>query len=332
MAVIVCAAVFASCGNRMSTMTSAPKDERQKPKPDDSNQTPESPSSGTPIAAPKNWPKCWLSTRLAAAEALKLLGFHADDVPRSDPLYKGKESSYGYSAASAYRYDFKGGIKNPDATGKCVLNWMVAGHSHSKEPWVHNHPPHSGAQDYFGIVSCTADKTPECTCLSGFRSSQDDPTGKVSMGLCVGNGNSLVRSNDFAGANQVQLTGADLEECRNINKSAFYHEQQFGNDDYQSAADNSSRVINKYGLDVSCRLDVEPLTPIAAEKDWYAHAITHWGAVSCHKKGVDTSKAHCRCYILKQKSIFKSNQRSRMYSFDNCMRCDSNDCKFVSNL
>ena len=240
--------------------------------------------------------------------------------------------------SQTYRYQFKGKVQNPDVDGDCVLNWLVAGHTHAQEPWISNHPrSHHFIQgksaNYIGVVSCTADKTPECTCMSGFADINDDTTRSVSSGLCASSSNQLFNINDPAGTNTIQLQGDALKECRAISDSASFVQTQFSQTDYAAKTDDASaHTVNNFGLEVSCRLDIEPFAPDAREKDWYAHEITNWGALTCHKKGVDLTKPHCRCYILKEKSFYQANQRSHVYQYHRCLQCDGSSCKGVSNI
>lgn len=285
------------------------------------------------VAAPRNWPKCWLSARLATAESMRLNGMDSD-ADFSDPLYKGKKEAYGYSKQKNYRHEFRGSMKNPSEGGKCILNWFASGHTHTKEPWMSAHAKTNNLLNrpmpYIGVVSCTADKTPQCTCISAFSDQSDENARMVSSNLCV-QGSRLVNSNNFSGGKATQLQNKELNECRSINKSAMHLQFKHGQEDY-TRTQEITRTVSQFGLDVVCGLDLEPFSPQAQEKDWYAHKITHWGALTCHKRGVDTTKRHCRCHSFIEKSYFTENARSSVYQSHTCLQCDGTSCKVVSNL
>ena len=261
------------------------------------------------------------------------------DGTLATPIYQGKESDYGKSLAADYRFEFDGQMENPDEKGDCILNWLVAGHTHKKEPWIDyfnnnmSFTNHQGKSvNRIAAVSCTAAKTPDCTCVASFADVSDDTTRTAIGGSCVKDDNSFFRFDDPAGTNAIQLQGNDLSECQAINKSALSVRDHAS--DYEANADKAvaHTVDSGAGFDVSCRLDVAPFAPDMREKDWYAHDITNWGALTCTKKDADLSQPHCRCYIHKYKSYYKLNERSNVVGFDTCLWCDGSSCKFVNNI
>lgn len=334
------AILLLGCGNKMIPVTTNIGNGDSTPEPPPASPMSPSPSPApqpTPTATPTNWPKCWLSHRLATAEAFRLQGMQPDGT-NAAPIYQGKESSYGKSQASAYRYEFAGKMVNPSTTGDCVLNWLVAGHTHAQEPWIDylsNNKSFTNHNDIsvnrIAAVSCTVASTPDCTCVASFADINDDTTRSVMGGQCVKDDNSFFSVNDPAGTNTIQLQDNDLSDCQAINKSALSVRDHAS--DYEATADKAAAhiVSSEAGFDVSCRLDIAPFAPDMREKDWYAHDITHWGALTCTKKDIDLSQPHCRCYIHKNKSYYKPNDRSRVVSFDTCLWCDGSSCKAVSN-
>ena len=71
----------------------------------------------TRFLPPKEWPACWLSSRLSSTEAVV------------------KERSKQFSE-SAGRQEFIGKSANPITQGDCVMNWF--GQDNPAEPWGGN--------------------------------------------------------------------------------------------------------------------------------------------------------------------------------------------------
>ena len=68
------------CGNKMTPMLTAPNAASGDATSDPVDKTSPVPAQPAPAATPKHWPKCWLSSRLAVAEAMRLNGHQADET------------------------------------------------------------------------------------------------------------------------------------------------------------------------------------------------------------------------------------------------------------
>ena len=84
-------------------------------------------ANGNRMTTPGGWPRCWLSSRLSAAQAAVVAGEKPTGGWNENFLYpKGQ------------RHEFRGTLKNPNAEGKCTLNWFGDDAGNTNEPWIKN--------------------------------------------------------------------------------------------------------------------------------------------------------------------------------------------------
>ena len=252
--------------------------------------------------APKQWPQCWLSARLSTMTAFRITGFGGNT--RQDPLY---ESSGG-------RQEFKSTSYNPTTDGNCVLNWY--GQDNSKEPWVSQ--LETKAPNMHAALTCIADKTPDCRCVTLIPSPPYTDQGiELMSGVCVrevtGGGYEIYNVRDPSSSNTVPAAGkcdaALADSLASVQTQATFMEE---NTDTTSTGANGS----------TCRTDIEPFAPLDDEKGWYANKIRDWAITTC----TDTT-TNCRCYVTYHKSGHKDKERSLARGYKTCLLCADGTCQ-----
>ena len=267
---------------------------------------PPPPITVEPIPAPKKWPKCWLSVRLSAMNAQRIAGFGGNT--QLPPLY----------SAAQGRQGFRGILKNPTAEGNCVLNWF--GQDHSQEPWVlqlqEQYP------DMHATLTCTADATPQCTCISILPTPPYGNSLSLRIGQCVRDaatgGHELYNHKDPDSSHTVPDTG----RCATVNNIVTDVSQTRLNDSsfLQETTDKDSTPTTN----ISCRTDFEPFAPQPDEKDWYADKIRDWAITTCTDQ-----TTNCRCYLTYNKSGHEEGKRSSGFEYNTCLLCENGTCQQV---
>ena len=257
------------------------------------------------IPAPKEWPACWLSSRLSSTEAV---------AKRRDKNF----------TTAAGRQEFRGKSANPITGGDCVMNWF--GQDNPDEPWVEMLATKAGTI-YDSVITCTADATPDCTCMTAIPTAPAAVPGAspADVPFIVGN---CVRKTDTG-----RLT---IYNVRNP--------KQFGLQPANGACDNSNHNVElvfaeKWGEIAalededsnftlsngdSCRADVEPFAPRDDEKDWYGDEIRDWAVVTC-----EDEETFCRSYALFYKSGEDQDTRGSMIETGLLLICRNGKCQQV---
>ena len=256
------------------------------------------------IPAPKEWPACWLSSRLSSTEA----------------VVKERDSDF---TVEIGRQEFLGKSANPITSGDCVINWF--GQDNPDEPWVAEMETSTGGI-YDSVVTCTADSTPDCTCMTIIPS---DPIGNPTsplddvpfiVGNCVRRSDTgrlviyNVRNPELLGLTPANGacdgTNGDIASVLNEKRSDIALRQE----------DGSVTLSNGD----SCRVDVEPFSPREDEKDWYADAIRDWAVVTC-----EDEVTSCRSYVLFYKSGEDQGMRGSMTETGLMLICKDGTCQQV---
>ncbi len=255
------------------------------------------------IPAPQEWPACWLSSRLSSTEAV--VKRHAADFTEE-----------------AGRQNFRGKSANPITDGDCVISWF--GQDNPDEPWVARMEV-GVDENYDSVVTCTADTTPDCTCMTILSA---DP---------IGDPHDPHDDVPFIVGNCVREADTGRLVIYNVRNPARLGSQP-ANGACDRSNDNVSRVLaGKRGevaarqdedgyVTVSngdrCRVDVAPFSPRDDEKDWYGDEIRDWAVVTCEDE--DTS---CRSYILFYKSGEEQGERGAMTEAGLMLICRDGKCQ-----
>ena len=303
-----------SCPNKQVTFTSS--EGLSEPAP----PTEFTDAKGNTMTSPGGWPKCWLSSRLSAVQAAVAAG----------------ETPTGWSGQFLYpkdrRHEFEGEIQNPHARGKCTLNWFGNDADNAGEPWLNNQsddPTKQGMEQkypsgYTAALTCTADATPECHCITVIPTTPG-PNTNFGIGLCVRKlpGTLPERpkaDEDFQLFNYHQPdTSLPLEpaggRCDGAQKdlNALYNQQQ--EDIFKQQSDGELNIN-----DNTCRLDIEPLSAPPEEATWYGDDIRDWAIVTCKSDA-------CRCFGIFAKSGTVKDERSRWFEDDTCVICGEKNGK-----
>ena len=255
------------------------------------------------VDAPKQWPQCWLSSRLSAAEALM------------------KNTKGVYSKGDG-RQEFRGKAVNPTVEGDCIYSWF--GQDNSSEPWIAMLQQDTSTDLYEAVVTCTADPTPDCTCMTIIPSSSiTDP---FLVGTCVRKDDigNLVLFNVQApepGTTQpangrCDTANSDLGKVV-LNDAKRY--EIFGMDEDSDIAvdDNSNKT---------CRVDIEPFSPRDDEKDWYGDEIRDWAVVTC-----EDEQTFCRSYAIFYKSSEDQDARTPVAERGMMLICKNGKCQQVAD-
>ena len=258
------------------------------------------------IPAPKQWPQCWLSSRFSSAEAI---------MKKNNKIYTEGDG----------RQTFRGKAVNPTVQGDCIYNWF--GQNNSSEPWVAMIQQEISTDIYEAVVTCTADITPDCTCMTVVpsNSAPSNSADPFLVGTCV-------QENDIGemvlfdvrtpepGTTQpakgrCDAANHDLEAIL-LNDTKRY--QIFGmDDDSDIAADDSSKT---------CRVDIEPFNPRDNEKDWYGDEIRDWAVVTC-----EDEQTSCRSYAIFYKSSEDQDARTQVAERGMMLICDNDSCQRVAD-
>ena len=259
------------------------------------------------IPAPKEWPTCWLSARLSSTEAVV------------------KERSKHFTADQG-RQEFRGKSANPITSGDCVINWF--GQDNPDEPWVEMMEQYfsRSTHPYDSIVTCTADSTPDCTCMTTLpKDPGGDPlTPYDNVPFIVGD---CVRETD---AGRLAIYNVRNPEQRGL---------QPANGRCNVANASIARVLIEKRADIvgldedtdvtltddqTCHVDIEPFNPRDDEKDWYGNEIRDWAVVRCEDEATS-----CRSYALFYKSGEDQNVRGSMTEQGLMLICNRGTCKQV---
>ena len=256
------------------------------------------------IAAPEQWPQCWLSSRLSSAEAVR------------------KKVQVAYQKNDG-RQEFRGNIVNPTAQGDCIYNWF--GQDNSGEPWVallHTRLSSFTSADYYeAVATCTADATPDCTCMTAIPIDSSITSGKpFIVGYCERE-NALGETKLFNvsapdPATPMQPANGRCDTANNLIAEATKPEKR--NEIFDMSEDGDIDVGNNQ----TCNVDVEPFNPRDDEKDWYADAIRDWAVVVCEDK-----QTSCRSYAIFYKSSEDQDARSPTPESGLMLICNDGSCQ-----
>ena len=262
------------------------------------------------IPTPKEWPACWLSARLSTSTAMLAVegGWDASSFKRDNG-----------------RTEFTGKSANPSNRGNCIFNWF--GQDNPDEPWVEvlwNGMPQDPRAEYYrdkyeAVVTCTADSTPDCTCMTTIPKTIDGE-----LPFLVGD---CVREDDIGGHIIYPVSDPQLKGARPANGRC-----DIANTSLDSLLANKRAEIMGMEDDreittsegTTCHVDVEPLNPRDDEKDWYGDAIRDWAVVTCEDE--DTS---CRSYAIFYKSSREEGLRSSTPETGLVLICDNGTCEQV---
>ncbi len=263
------------------------------------------------IPTPKEWPTCWLSARLSTATAMLAVesGWDASSFKRDNG-----------------RTEFTGKSANPSNRGDCIFNWF--GQDNPDEPWVGvlwNGMPQDPHAEYYrdkyeAVVTCTADSTPDCTCMTTIPKTLDGEQPFL-VGDCV-------REDDIGGYTLYEVRDPQLKahspangRCDVTNASIDSLISPNSRSEIMRMEDDTDISANK---DTTCRVDIEPFSPLDDEEDWYGDAIRDWAVVTCEDK--DTS---CRSYAIFYKSNREEGLRSSSPETGLMLVCDNGTCEQV---
>ena len=258
------------------------------------------------IAAPKKWPKCWLSYRLSVLTSFHIAGNRGNTW--TDPTYTQEDG----------RQEFQGNSKNPTASGNCILNWFDQ--DYSKEPWVALFKKEFPR--YNAVISCSAQSTPDCLCAStmpvespdGFLTSEERCVRKSSDGKSY----SLYGVHEIADNQTVPAAG----RCDAAHKAtSAIAKTNLGTDSFMQQTQDKLEIG---GAGQTCRTDFEPFAPQPDEKDWYADKIRDWAITTCSDQSTG-----CRCYAIYNKSGYQDGARSGLFEHETCLLCADGTCQLA---
>ena len=298
--------LLGSCANEtasLSTSVETSKETQDATAATTKSGTTTAPIETDTIPAPKEWPKCWLSARLSSIEAI---------VKKRNATYARKEG----------RQEFRGKSANPITAGDCVLNWFRQ--DSPDEPWVVRLQESAGP-GYEAVVTCTADPTPACTCMSVIPATSPDNS-LTNLTFLAGN---CVRKNDD-GQFVIYNVGAPQRT-----------EQLPANESCVTAADRvnsflTEKIDSVWSMEAdedltlsngdSCRVDIEPFAPRADEQDWYGDAIRDWAVITCEEEDESST---CRSYALFYKSGEEKDVRGQATETGLMLHCSEDKCQQV---
>lgn len=261
------------------------------------------------VEVPKEWPACWLSARLSSTEA----------------LVKERDNNFTQQAG---RQEFRGRSANPITSGDCVLNWF--GQDNPDEPWValmEQHLIDNSPHPYDSIVTCTADSTPDCTCMTSL---PQDP---------VGDPNNPYDDVLFIVGDCVRETDAGRLAIYNVRNPKQLGLQP-ANGRCDDAANDVSTVLIEKRIEITamktdgdvtisngrtCHVDIEPFNPRDDEKNWYGDEIRDWAVVRCEDQATS-----CRSYMLFYKSGEDQDVRGATTEQGLLLICEDGKCQQVS--
>ena len=314
--IILANALLLSCPNRQVTFTSSNGLTEPAPPVEFTD------AAGNKMTSPGGWPKCWLSSRLSAVQAAIVAG----------------ETPNGWSGKFLYekgkRHEFEGEIQNPHAKGKCTLNWFGDDAGNANEPWLNNESSDTTKQGmenredyssgYTAALTCTADATPECHCITVIPTTPG-PNTDFGIGLCVRKVPGTLPDRPKAG-DDFQLfnyrqpdTSLPLEpaegRCNGAQNDliALYSQQR--EEIFQRQSDGELSINGN-----TCRLDIEPFNPPPEEATWYGAKVRDWAVITCKSDS-------CRCFGVFAKSGTVKDKRSRWFEFDTCVLCGEQNGK-----
>lgn len=259
------------------------------------------------IPAPKEWPTCWLSARLSSTEAVV------------------KERAEHFTADKG-RQEFRGKSANPITSGDCILNWF--GQDNPDEPWIEmlEQHLHESTHPYDSIVTCTADSTPDCTCMTTI---PKDPLGDPhdphdNAPFIVGD---CVRETDTGRLALYNVRNPEQLSLQPANGRCDDTEASIARVLVEKRSDiigmgEDSNVTLSNGR--TCHVDVEPFNPRDDEKDWYGDEIRDWAVIRC-----EDEKTSCRSYALFYKSGEDQDIRSLMTEQGLMLICNHGSCQQV---
>ena len=302
-------ALLGSCANETTSLSASVETSQETQ--DATAATAKSGTAAPPIAdietdtipAPKEWPKCWLSARLSSIEA----------------IVKKRNATY---ARTEGRQEFRGKSANPITDGDCVLNWF--GQDNPDEPWISEMQHYAGV-GYEAVVTCTADATPACTCMSVIPT--NDPDNSLdNLTFLVGN---CVRESDAGrfviyNVRDPQRTARlpANESCVTAASKVKLFLTEKIDSIWSMEADEDLTLSNGD----SCRVDIEPFAPRADEQDWYGDAIRDWAVITCEEEDGD---ATCRSYALFYKSGEEQDSRGQVTETGLLLHCSEDKCQQV---
>lgn len=259
-------------------------------------------AEGDTMVSPAGWPECWLSSRLSAVQAALVAGERPNGT-WGDFLYPKGE-----------RQQFRGILQNPAAEGDCILNWL--GKNNHDEPWVAEllSSKYPGA---IATLTCTADMTPDCHCVTGIPSNPGPGT-PFGIGLCVDKVPTSGKSYELfnyrtpdpaipieSAAGRCDVPQRNIEALYQREREAIMTRQNDG--DLDTAGHR-------------CRLDIEPFAPSPAEATWYGSDIRDWAVISCESNA-------CRCFGTFAKSGTVATARGRWFENNICIICSDDGCR-----
>ena len=264
------------------------------------------------IPAPKEWPACWLSSRLSTATAMLAVegGWDASSFKRDNG-----------------RTEFTGKAANPLNRGDCIFNWF--GQDNPDEPWVEmlwnemrQDPQDEFSRDkYEAVVTCTAESTPDCTCMTTVPKTLDG-----NQPFLVGD---CVREDDIGGHIIYEVRDPELKahtpangRCDVANASIKSLMSQNRRGEIMRMEDDDADVTT--GEDTTCRVDVEPFSPRDDERDWYGDEIRDWAVVTCEDENTS-----CRSYAIFYKSSREDGLRSSSPETGLMLICNDGACEQV---
>ena len=262
------------------------------------------------IPAPKAWPACWLSARLSSVEA---------GVKERDLNF----------TPEAGRQEFRGKSANPIAGGDCVFNWF--GQDNADEPWVAMTEQQfsNSPNPYDSIVTCIADSTPDCTCMTVIPTDPDGDNPSdlrddipFMVGKCIrATDTGRLAMYNVRNPQQLGLQPANGRcDVANASISRVLNEQRGeimklapGEDTNMATSENAT-----------CRVDVEPFNPRDDEKDWFGDEIRDWAIVTC-----EDENTFCRSYALFYKSGEDQDVRGTTTEQGLMLICTNGSCEQV---
>ena len=260
------------------------------------------------IPAPKEWPACWLSSRLSSTEA----------------VVKERDSNF---TEKAGRQEFRGTSANPITSGDCIFNWF--GQDNPKEPWVEliEQRLANSLYTYDSIVTCTADSTPDCTCMTSLPQNPDgdDPVDlRDNVPFIVGD---CVRETDTGRLVIYNVRNPDQLGLQPANGRCDAAETDVATvliekrGEIASMEDDGDVTISNGH---TCHVDIEPFNPRDDEKDWYGDEIRDWAVVKC-----EDASTSCRSYALFYKSGEDQGRRGSMTEQGLMLICNDGKCEQV---
>ena len=304
-AILILSASLSGCNKARITMSSQDEPSKQN-KSIDASSPPEEITT-TDSSIPKQWPRCWLSDRLAVKTAFDVAGSRGST--RGSPTY----------VKSDGRQEFKSTSYNPTTSGNCILNWFDQ--NHSQEPWVALFK--QKFTRYRGLITCSASPTPDCMCAQTYPELFDGFLN--TEGLCIrktaANSYELYDVRQPDPSKTVEAKGAcdavrstvESISKTNVKRANFLQQNQ------------DKPEVGRH--DQTCRTDFEPFAPLPEEKDWYASKIRDWAVTTC-----TDNNTNCRCYAFYNKSGHQEGVRSSVIENDTCLLCENSTCQVVDTI